>query len=552
VPLTSGPSPEAAIESMPLSRRREALLVAACIALFLVLAGLRAWDHAYPYYDDVAYLELGNQAREIGGPLGLLKALFSATWTEDNRHPLYAAVLSLVAGRDRGFHTRARILNLALGVTALLAWWRVARKHAGPKPALILAAFMAMSECFIDYSGRESCEPLLLLFWALAIGAILDGIDDPRRWVAAGAHAGLAQLDKGSGAFLVFGFAGALILWRGWRAISDRRAWAMGLAFVVVASPLLVRNVRLYGSPLHNFNNRLLWIDRLQDFAEIAAPGALDALPRGFRDWAAQTSWHEIWFGRGVMGIAETALHLGDSMSFVAPSPLGAVHIPGVVLGFALFVLALRILYKARRSFARTFLLTQAGLFVVFFFFYSVAAGSSRYVFPMTLSLYGVLAVALARHPVWLKRWSAAAATCVVLAIALDPSTRRPPRAYEEGGSWLERHLAPGDGYAVDSRSRFQPAWFLPRSTMMHNVSSTRNGEPLQPAELLPYFQRKGVRYVVIDDASNKGGAPRYFFFDHLPAQVPAGLDLVWSLAGELQIFELVSPVATGQSTPQP
>jgi len=79
-----------------------------------------------------------------------------------------------------------------------------------------------------------------------------------------------------------------------------------------------------------------------------------------FRDWAAHTSWHEIWFGRGVMGIAETAVHLGDSMSFVAPSPLGPIHIPGVVLGFGLMIVSLRLLYRSPRSFARTFLLVQA------------------------------------------------------------------------------------------------------------------------------------------------------------------------------------------------
>ena len=209
------------LEPTPWTRRREAVLLGACVAVYLIVAGIRAWDHTHPYYDDVGFLDLANQVREMGGPIALLQALFTGAWTEDNRNPLYLAVLSLVAGRDPGFHTRARILTIVLGVVALVTWWRVARRHVGPRAALILAAFLAVSECFIDYSGRESCEPLLLLFWALSVGAILDGLEHPRRWLAAGAYAGLAQLDKGSGIFLVFCFGVALLLWRGWRALRD-------------------------------------------------------------------------------------------------------------------------------------------------------------------------------------------------------------------------------------------------------------------------------------------------------------------------------------------
>jgi len=38
-----------------LSRRREAFLLAACVASYLGLAGMRAWQHTYPHYDDVAF-----------------------------------------------------------------------------------------------------------------------------------------------------------------------------------------------------------------------------------------------------------------------------------------------------------------------------------------------------------------------------------------------------------------------------------------------------------------------------------------------------------------
>ena len=525
-----------------LSRRTEALALAGCVALFLLLAGVRAWDHTHPYYDDVGFLDLANRVHDMGGPVALLKALYAGTWTEDNRNPLYVGVLSLVAGRDHGFHARGRILTIFIGVLALLAWWRVVRRHAGPAPALVVAAFLAMSETFVDYAGRESAEPLLLLLWALAVTTIVLGLERPLYWLAAGAFAGLAQLDKGSGIFLVFCFGVALLLWRGPRALRDPYAWGMGFAFAAAASPLLVRNLRVYGSPLHHWNNRLVWIDRLPDYAEIYAPRAFDRLPHGFLDWARHTSWHEIWFGRGVMGVAETAVHLGDAMSFVAPRPLGPVHIPGVVLGFITLVLILKLLYQSPRTFTRTFLLVQAWFFIAFFWFFSVAGGSSRYVFPMTLSLYAVLATALVARPDWLKRWAAAGALCVVLALGLDPSSRKLPAGYAEAGAWLEQHLRPGEAYAVDSRSQFEPEWFLPASNEMLIASSAWARKPLPPDELLRWFQKKNVRYVVIDPASHKDSEPRLFFYDQ--PRLPAGLREVWVMPGALRIAELAAPGA--------
>ncbi|HEY6911154.1 MAG TPA: glycosyltransferase family 39 protein [Myxococcales bacterium] len=529
---------------MQLTGRREALLVSACVVLYLALAGMRAWHHPQPYYDDVGFLDLANQAREMGGPVALLKALFTGSWLEDNRNPLYVGVLSLVAGRDHGFHLRARIVTVLLGAAALLAWWRIVRRRSGAGAALVVAAFLAVSECFVDYSGRESCEPLLLLLWALATSAILEGFENPRRWVWAGVFAGLAQLDKGSGIFLVFCFAVALLVERGSSAVRDPWAWGMGMGFVAAASPLLVRNFLVYGSPLHHWNTRLLWIDRLPDYAEIYAPGALDRLPHGLHDWLQHTTWHQIWFGRVVMGVAETAVHLGDSLSFVAPSPLGPVHIPGVVLGFGLFAMAVRRLYLRPASFERTFLLVQAALFVAFFVVFSAAGGSSRYVFPMTLCLLAfVLAQELARRPAWLARWSAVAASFALLSVTLAPARTAPQRAYAEAGTWLERNLKAGDGYAVDSRSQFEPEWFLPASTHMEIVSSAWQRQPVQPSELLPWLREKGVRFVLVDYASQKDGAPRWLFFDHLPEHLPWGLREVWSIPGRMQILE-VSPAA--------
>ncbi|MCA1828958.1 MAG: glycosyltransferase family 39 protein [Myxococcales bacterium] len=515
---------------MQLTRRREALAVAGCVALFLFLASVRARDRVWPYFDDVAFLDAANQVRDAGGPVRLLEDLWAGRWTEDNRHPLYVATLSLVAGREPGFHQRSIILTIFIGALALVACWWTARKRAGAGGALVLALFLATSETLIDYSARASAEPMLLLFWALALGAILDG---ERRWPLAGVFIGLAYLTKAPGIFLLFCFAGAMLLRRGFK---KPYAWALAGGFAVTALPLLVRNVRVYGSPFHSWNDRLLYIDRLYDFSELYAPHAWDRLPHSFAEWARQATLTEIFVRRGAMGLGETCIHLGDAMSFFAPGPFAPLHVAGVILGLTLFVVAVRIVIRQPSSLERTLLLVMALFFFCFFWFFSAASGSSRYLFEMSVWFYAVLAAALWSHPIWLKRWGVAAALFVAGALVFDPSTRRIPAGYAEAADRLAQTLKPGDAYVVDSRSHFQPKWRLPASNRMETASSTWQGRPVPAGEMVDDFRRKEVRFVVLDETSRQGSAPRYFFFDQ--PQPPPALHQIWA-TGAIRILEL-------------
>ena len=71
----------------------------------------------------------------------------------------------------------------------------------------------------------------------------------------------------------------------------------------------------------------------------------------------------------------------------------------------------------------------------------------------------------------------------------------------------------------------------------MQIVSSAWREKALPPAELLPYFHSRGVRYAIIDRDSKRDGAPRYFFFDR--AALPDGLRPVFSW-DPLQICEIL------------
>lgn len=531
--------------------RGEAALLALCALVFAALAGARAFGHAFPVYDDTAFLLDANLIRELGGPLALLRALFEGTWTEANRHPLYPALLSLLGGRDLGFHARAQALQVALGVGALLVSWRVARRHLGPRAALWFAALLAVSNTLVEYASREACEPLLVIAWALAVCAFLDSARRPWRLVAAGAWAGAAMLVKGSGLVLGVTFALALFLQRGapapgargfdWRRalglLRAREAWLALAAFAAVASPVLVRNLRVFGSPTYNFNNRYFWIDKPADAAEFMTPRAFERLPHGALEYLQQLTPAKLAF-RLAEGPAGAVLYLGDALSFAGPGPLHALF---VVLGLGGAALAALLLWRAPRDLGRTFLLVQLVLWEALAAAYSAAGQSARYVLPMSLGLWAALAAAAAARRLSARTAGLALGGVAALALALGPRARALPPGFAETQGWLQAHLAPGEGFAIDGRSKLQPGWSIPARPRQEIVATTWHGAALPAAELLAWFAAKDLRWVVADASSECDGTPRYFFHDlvrlepdgALPlAGWPAGLRVAWAAPG--------------------
>jgi hypothetical protein len=513
--------------------RFEWVCVAAAVLVFVGLVHQRAAAHSFPFYDDVGYLTLGSDVRERGGPWSLLQQLYGASYPEANRHPLYLALLSMIASYDVGYHHRAQLLTAFLGVLALIAFWWVVRKHFGSVTAIIALAWLAISETLIENSSRETCEPLLIALWVLAVSAILDGEKRPAYFALAGVWSGLAFLCKGTAISLPICFVLAMLLTRRARALRDWGFWGFFVGFCVAASPLLVRNVGLYGSPLHNANSRFLWIDRLPDFAEVHAPHADQLLPHGPAEYFAQASWDSIAL-RFLSGIIEMVFHIGDAMSLVNPTPFTAVRAVAVIVGFLCAAAAVFLLIKRPSSWMRTFLLVQAAWFYAFFAFYDAVSASSRYLIPMTVMFFAVLAEALvkASGARGLKRSVAVVCTLAVIVGLVWPVGREPP-GFKETESWLVAHLQPGDTFAIDSRTRLQPAWLL-RSVSQCVVSASFREKPVAEEELIDDFRTKGVRYVVLDASSRSSGSisdgvagsSRYFFYDKVPLASDGSLPL--------------------------
>ena len=523
-------------------RAEAGALFLAC-AVFLALASLRALDQTYPYFDDVAYLDLGNRIRALGGPLKLWGELFAGRFTEANRHPLYLALLSCFARPEPAFHRHAQALSVALGLVALLSCWWVARRHAGRGAAAVLALFLAANGTFIGVAGRETCEPLLVAIWAQAVGAILDGARSPRglAWWKAGFWAGLAFLTKGTGLFFPAVVGLTLLLDVGLRAVVDRRAWAFGIAYVVTSSPLWWRNWKVYGSPIYNTNSRYVWIDRLSDFAEVFAPQAQERLPRGALEYFSQLTPRALLDRLG-MGLAETTFHFADVMALASPRPGAPLHVFWVVVGLFTALAALRWLWRSERGVARTFHLVHAGWTYAFLVLFNANGGSARYFLPLAAT---TLAPAVAASLVsgarpgsararsrWPWRAAIAWTASVVGALALDPGPMRPPPGFLEVQDWLARNLRPGDVYAVDARTHLQPRWLVLGARQII-VSASWREKPVPAQELIDHLRRERVRFVVLDggavaDCASPGDpmGRRYLFYDRLPLEADGSLSL--------------------------
>ncbi len=529
-----GPAPRT-----PLTVRREAALIAAAVAVFVGLAWFKALRIPYPVYDDVDFLDLSYRVRVAGGPLGLLRDLYAGRFTNANRHPLPLALFSLFARPVPAYHREAQVLAVALGAFALLASWWVARRHFGRVAGVVLAAMLAVSGALVSTAMRECADALLVAFWALGVGAILDGAAAPRGalrpWILAGVYAGLAYLTKGPGLFLPVCLGIAILARDGLRAARDARTWAIAgafaAAFVASASPLLYRNLSVYHAPFYTLNGRYLWVEGLPDFAEVFAPHADARIPHGVVEYLAHATAGSIGKRAG-MGLAETIFHLGDALAFIAPRPGGVFHVAWVVLGVLAAAAAVRLLVRSERSFLRTFMLAQCAWWFAFLVFYCAVSGASRYFLPLvTTAVLPPLAAWLAadlerRGSILRSRWLSGLSLAAIVAVAstllLDPSPVRPPPGLLEVQAWMSEHLRQGDVYAVVARTQLQPRWLLPQAEQII-VSASWQSAPVPEGEMLAYLCDQRVRYVILDAEAETGAVEagatraRYLFYDRLP-----------------------------------
>ncbi len=342
---------------------------------FAVMSGRLLTLPIDPWDDDQgAFLATAREVQRDGGPVGLMRDLFAGHFAEANRHPLYIGLLSLQPTVMFG-----RGLSTAIGCLTLVTLSWLSSRRWGIVTGGLTCVLMATNLAFLLFSTRVVCDILMVLWGGLIWLALpVQGPTSPRRSLLVGVLTGLAWLTKGTGLLLLAGVV-MLKLWELCRKQSDasRRDIAVSLVLIVIgwgmiASPLLVRNVVRFGSPLYNVNTWLLFTDSYEDpqaLSEFMTSG--EAARRYFGTHSAA-----VILAREVSGLVwETFILLRK----LGPSPLDDAR---VLPGFLLALLGAAGMFLIDRS-RRRQLVVWMLIFVAVFAWYVPVAAGERFLLPL-------------------------------------------------------------------------------------------------------------------------------------------------------------------------
>lgn len=362
-------------------------MIAVGIALF-VLNSCWVLNHQDPPDDDdqMAYLMTAQEIQQSGGLSGLWRDLWSGQFAESNRHPLLLAMQSVKPTVEFGRMVACLSAFSMMGIAVILVWHRF-----GPLTAGVMALLTGSNGAWVYHTPRLVCECLLTGICGIAWIEMVRR-DDQRPAVRAGvvgALIGLAWLTKGTGLLLL---AAVVITQCGLTVLQPDRSrrlgnlLVIGVAFVVIASPLLVRNLIRFGSPTYNVNSYLLWVDTYESPNALAEKMTLrearsaylqaHSIPSLVRREATGLAW-EAFIGLRTLGFASW----DDSR---------------VLMGIPLFALALLGLYSVSRE-AQLTLVVWTGITWIAMAWYIPIAAGDRFMMPLLIPWLTLAADGLVR-----------------------------------------------------------------------------------------------------------------------------------------------------------
>src|SRR5262245_56043919 len=223
--------------------------------LFLIFVTI-TYDHSKAWNNP----NRGDQDLDL--TLGLKIRHFEAL-SDGYHHPLLPALVAPFAEKRLIYFAKAKLVNVAIGAVAFWAVAGVGLRMVGEAPTFL--ALVALCPGLSDKSAEFTAEPLFLLLATLTFYWLVQGFDHRWSWGIAGALAGLAYLTKGSALLLPLAYAASVVRIAP-KLLLKPRFLLFPAAFVSIASPLLLYNWQVFGSPFFNYNTaHVIWLDYTEE-----------------------------------------------------------------------------------------------------------------------------------------------------------------------------------------------------------------------------------------------------------------------------------------------
>jgi len=212
-------------------RVRDGLTLFAILVVAGVLRAV-AWSHTVVIFND--------------GPvfLGMAEAIEAGRWAAvlaHPFHPLYPALIALVAQAPIGFETAAIAVSIFGGLLSIVGIYFFVRQAFGRDLAWLATWIVALHPWAVDFSSDVMSDGLYEGFYLLGFAALASLVERPRFSAAlgCGVAAGLAYWVRPEGVGLLVA-CGILLSIRAWRDVGDRRRILVAMAALVLAAGLVM------------------------------------------------------------------------------------------------------------------------------------------------------------------------------------------------------------------------------------------------------------------------------------------------------------------------
>lgn len=518
------------------ARRASTLLVVLSVAALGAEVLQMSAARLSPRYDEVRYLAISRDFAHEGGVARVVRCYWEGRCKEGNRPPLYQFFIAPIVSDEPHAFADAKLVEHAMALLLIAVVGLVAARVFSPRVGVGSAIAVTLLSVMPEYGGRLMHD---LLFSALTFAAIYAFACWQERgfgrWLGAGVLVGLAFITKGSGHLLWVGLVAVSFYKHRFALLRRPILYAAACGFVLASFFLLVRNVRVFGSPFYNYNAPQIWLDKWQDV------WAMELTPEygkaGFV-WYLQRHSLPQFVAKMVRGVGLFIGLLCYTSGLLFQNQIARV-VPGIGL-LLLAGLGLRRRWKAGRQVEVVAVLSTLG-----FYFAALSVASSgatelqvRYVVPYVVTLvpYAVHET-LERLWPWLRSRIAArfprvdpARLAVGLlalflvarfALAAPAAFARNPRSlyavepgWHETSLWFAGHLVPGERFAMPYQSYYS-TWDVPRPDTDARWPFWY-GTPAP--EMLGFISQEHVRKVLVDH----GGAEYATYEDKLSRETDA------------------------------